>query len=61
MTKESKRKWSELIKKVREAGDKMKLDELESKEEEEDPFKIHLDDPNLSMVEAAKKILEGDE
>lgn len=62
MTKESKRKWSELIKKVHDAGDKMTLDELSKDgEKEEDPFKVHLDDTNLSMVEAAKKILEGDE
>jgi len=62
MTKESKRKWSEIMRVVRNAGDKITLDELEKEEEkEEDPFKVHLDDPNLSMAEAAKKILEGDE
>lgn len=62
MTKESKRKWSEIMRVVRNAGDKMTLDELEEEEEkEEDPFKVHLDDTNLSMAEAAKKILEGDD
>ena len=62
MTKESKRKWSEIMRVVRNTGDKMTLDELKSKEEEkeEDPFKVHLDDTNLSMAEAAKKILEED-